>query len=66
MNFVKERIVFVFFFFLYLYEIMDVRKTYCGSHFTIHVSEIMLYTLNSYSAVCQLCLHKAGKYFKKC
>lgn len=41
--------------FLYLFEMMDVDQTYCGNHFTINVSQIiMLSTLNLYSAVYQL------------
>ena len=32
---------------LYLYEMMDVPKTYCNNHFMIYVSQIIiLYTLN--------------------
>ena len=49
-----------FFYFLYLYEMTDVNETYCGHHFTIHVSQvIMLYTL--FSVVCQLYLNKTTK-----
>ena len=40
-----------FSFILYLFEIMDVHKTYCGNHFMIYLSKsITLYTLNLYSA----------------
>ena len=41
---------------------MDVHHIY-GDYFMIYVSRIiMLYTLNLYSAVCQLYLNKTGKY----
>ena len=37
---------------LYLYEMMDSHRTYCGNHFKIYVSQIiMLYILNLHSAV---------------
>ena len=40
---------------------MDVHRTYCDNHFMMCVSQaIMLHTLNSYSAVCQLHLTKTG------
>jgi len=36
---------------LYLYEMMDGYQTYCGDHFVMFVSQIMmLYTLNVFSA----------------
>ena len=36
--------------------------TYSDHHFMMHVSQIiMLYTLNLYSAVCQLYLNKTGR-----
>ena len=36
---------------LYLYEMMDGHQTYCGDHFEMFVSQIMmLYTLNVFSA----------------
>ena len=52
-------------FMLYLYETMDVHYTYCGHHFMMYVSHIIiLYTLNCYSAVCQLCRTETGKTMK--
>ena len=43
---------------------IDVNLTYCGNYFTIYVSQIiMLYSLNLYSAVCQLYPSKTGKKF---
>ena len=37
---------------------MYVHQTYCGHHEMTYVSQtIMLYTLNLYSAVCQLLIH---------
>ena len=43
----------------YLYEVMNVNSVYCGNHFTIYVTQIiMLHTLNLHSAVCQLYLSK--------
>lgn len=42
-----------------LCEVMDVNKIYCGNHFAIYVSQIMmLHALNLYSAICQLYLNK--------
>lgn len=53
------------FFCIYMKQwMLEKRIVAVISRYTL--SEIMLYTLNSYSAVCQLCLHKTGKYFKKC
>ena len=47
---------------LYLYEMMDDHHAYCDNCFMIYVSQIiMLYTLNFYSAVCQLYLNKTGR-----
>lgn len=44
------------FFLSYLYEMIDVNQTYYGTHFTIYVSQVTtLYTLELYSAVCQVC-----------
>ena len=41
---------------------MDVHWIYCGHHFMMYVSQIiMLYTLNLYSAVCQFYLNKTGR-----
>ena len=41
---------------------MDVHYTYCATHFMIYMSQIiMLYSLNIYSAVCQLYFHKTGR-----
>ena len=38
---------------------MYVHSTYCGHYFMMYISQIiMLYTLNSYSAMCQLYLEK--------
>ena len=45
---------------------MDVRQTYCDNHFMMYVNQrIMLYTLNSYSAVWQLYLNNIRKVWKK-
>lgn len=42
---------------------MDVGWTYCGNHFTIYVSQIiMLYALDLHSDICQLFLNKKKKY----
>ena len=35
--------------------------TYCDNHFMMHVSQLMLYILNLYSAVCQLYLNNTGR-----
>ena len=41
-------------------------KLYCGNHFIMYASHIiMLYTLNTYSVVCQLQLNKTGRGEKK-
>ena len=38
---------------LYLYEMVEVHQIYCGNHFMMDESQIiMLYSLNLYSAVC--------------
>ena len=48
--------------YLYLYEMMDVNKTYCDNLFSMYVSQIIMpHTLNSYHAVCQLYLNKTEK-----
>ena len=40
---------------------MDVHWNYCGNHLTMYVSQIiLLYTLNLYSAACQLYSNKKG------
>ena len=40
-------------------EIMDVHQIYCGNHLMINISQIiMLYILNSYSAICLVYLRK--------
>ena len=55
----KEKVFLSFSFILYLCEVMDVH---CGDHFMMYVSQIMiLYTLNLYSAICQLYLNKTGR-----
>ena len=42
----KEKIIFISLI-VYLYEMMDVPKTYCNNHFMMYVSQIiMLYTLD--------------------
>ena len=47
---------------LYLYEMMYVHWTYCGNHFIMDESQlIMLYALILYSAVIQLYLYKTGR-----
>ena len=49
-----------FHFFLCLYEMMHVHKTYFSNHFMMYASQIsMLYTL--YSDVCQLHLNKTRR-----
>ena len=54
----KKKITFPFI--LYLYDMTDIQWTYCGNHFMMHTSQIiMLYTL--YSAICQLYLNKTGR-----
>ena len=41
---------------------MNVHSASCGHHFMMHVSHIItLYTLNLYSAICQLYLDKTGR-----
>ena len=41
---------------------INVHCTYCGNHFMVYVSQIiMLYTLNLYSAECQLYLNKTRR-----
>ena len=41
---------------------MDIHQTYCGHHFMMQVSQIiMLYTLNLHSAICQLYLNKTRR-----
>lgn len=43
----------------YLYEMMDINYTYCGNHFMIYGSQIiMLCISNLYSVVYQLYLNK--------
>ena len=43
-------------------EIMDVHQIYCGNHFMMCVSQIIiLYILNLYSVICQLYLNKTGR-----
>lgn len=40
---------------------MDVNETCCGNHSAIYINQnIMLYTLNLYSNICQLLLNKLG------
>ena len=51
----KEKIYFSISLMLYIYEMIYTQQTYCDNHFMMYVSQIiMLYTLNLYSAVCQL------------
>ena len=50
---------------MFLYEMVDAEQIYCDNHFMIFVSQIMLYTLNLYTVVCQLHLSKIGKKKKK-
>ena len=50
----EENIFFSISLMLYLYEMIDVRSTYCGNHFMMYVSQI---TVND---VCQLYLNKTG------
>ena len=41
---------------------MDVQSTYHGNYFMMCIDKIiMLYTLNLYSAVCQLYVNKTGR-----
>ena len=56
---------FFLFFLLYLYEMIDGNKAYCGNLSTIYVNQIiMLFTLNFYSDVCQFFSIKQEKNFK--
>ena len=56
----KEKMSFSFI--VYLYEMMNVHWTYCGNHFIMYTSQIIrLYTLHTYSSVCQLYLTVKGK-----
>ena len=50
---------------MFLYEMVDAEQIYCDNHFMIFVSQIMLYTLNLYTVVCQLHLSKIGRKKKK-
>ena len=51
-----------FSFCLILYEMMDVHWIYCGNHFKMYASQVvMLFTLNLPNAVCELHLNKAGR-----
>lgn len=43
----------------------DVNQIYYDNHFMIYVCEVMLYTLNVYSAICQLHLNEAKRKKKK-
>ena len=45
---------------LYLYEMIDIHKTY-DNHFMVYVSQIIMLYLNLYSAVCQLYLNENGR-----
>ena len=57
----KEKNIFSFSFILYLYDMMDVHQTYHSNHVMKYLSQIMLYTLNLCSAVCQSYLSKSGR-----
>ena len=46
---------------MFLYEMVDAEQIYCDNHFMIFVSQIMLYTLNLYTVVCQLHLSRIGR-----
>lgn len=47
---------------IYVCEMIDIQQTYCGNHFVMDVSQIMvLYTLNVYPVVCHLHLKKTGR-----
>ena len=46
---------------MYIYEMMDVHKAYHHNH-DVYKSNIILYTLNLYSAVCQLYLNWKKKF----
>lgn len=50
----KENVIFFHFVSMFLYEMVDAEQIYCDNHFMIFVSQIMLYTLNLYTVVCQL------------
>ena len=55
----QRRILFSFFFY---YKSVWGDGTYCDNHFMMYVSQItVLYTLNLYSAVCQLYLNKTER-----
>ena len=50
----SKKIFFLFFFLVYLYEMIDVSSTCCGNHFTICVNQaIMPHALNVHSEVHQ-------------
>lgn len=61
----KENVIFFHFVSMFLYEMVDAEQIYCDNHFMIFVSQIMLYTLNLYTVVCQLHLSKIGRKKKK-
>lgn len=45
---------------------MDVNQIYCGHHFTIYGSRVIVtYALSLHNAVCQLCINKTGKIIDK-
>ena len=48
----------------YQYKMINVYRT-CDKHFMMFVSQIMLYTLNLYSTICQLYLSNTGRKKKK-
>ena len=42
---------------------MDVPQTYCGHHFMMHVSQIIMLYTNLYSVICKLYINKTGRMF---
>ena len=59
---ITRRKCFSFFFLLYLYEKINVTRTYCGNHFSIYINQtIMLYALNLHSDDVYYFLNKLGK-----
>ena len=58
----KAFLVFFFFIFLYLYEMIDDQQAKCGNHFIMYLSQtFMLNTLYLYSAICQLYFNKTER-----
>ena len=56
----KKNIFFLISLILYLHEMIDVHKTYCGLH-NVRKSNDYAVHLDLYSIVCQLYLNKTGR-----